>query len=69
MLDVVGLRCYVWASHHVASLIAEHGLGSCGSQAELVCSMWNLPGAGVEPTSPVLAGRLLTTAPPGKSYL
>ena len=33
MLDVVGLCCYLWASHLVASLIAEHGLGSCGAQA------------------------------------
>lgn len=33
MLDVAGLCCYVWASHRVASLIAERGLGSCGAQA------------------------------------
>ena len=29
--------------------------------------MWNLPGPGVEPVSPALAGRFLTTGPPGKS--
>ena len=28
--------------------------------------MWDLPGAGLEPMSPALAGRFLTTAPPGK---
>ena len=28
--------------------------------------MWDLPRPGLEPTSPALAGRLLTTAPPGK---
>ena len=28
--------------------------------------MWNLPGPGLEPVSPALAGRFLTTAPPGK---
>ena len=28
--------------------------------------MWDLPGPGLEPTSPALAGRFLTTAPPGK---
>ena len=28
--------------------------------------MWDLPGPGVEPVSPVLAGGFLTTAPPGK---
>ena len=29
--------------------------------------MWDLPGPGLEPVSPVLAGGFLTTAPPGKS--
>ena len=28
--------------------------------------MWDLPGPGLEPASPALAGRFLTTAPPGK---
>ena len=28
--------------------------------------MWDLPGPGLEPVSPALAGRLSTTAPPGK---
>ena len=28
--------------------------------------MWDLPGPGIEPVSPALAGRFLTTAPPGK---
>ena len=29
--------------------------------------MWHLPGPGIEPVSPALAGGFLTTAPPGKS--
>ena len=29
--------------------------------------MWDLPAPGLEPVSPALAGRFLTTAPPGKS--
>ena len=29
--------------------------------------MWDLPGPGLEPLSPALAGGFLTTAPPGKS--
>ena len=29
--------------------------------------MWDLPGPGTEPMSPALAGRFLTTVPPGKS--
>ena len=28
--------------------------------------MWDLPGPGLKPVSPALAGGLLTTAPPGK---
>ena len=30
--------------------------------------MWDLPGPGLEPVSPALAGGFLTTAPPGKSH-
>ena len=29
--------------------------------------IWDLPGPGIEPVSPALAGGFLTTAPPGKS--
>ena len=29
--------------------------------------MWDLPGSGLEPVSPALAGGFLNTAPPGKS--
>ena len=31
--------------------------------------MWNLPGPGIEPVSPAMAGGFLTTALPGKSLL
>ncbi|KAJ8779522.1 hypothetical protein J1605_012406 [Eschrichtius robustus] len=31
--------------------------------------MWDLPGPGLEPVSPALAGGFLTTTPPGKSHL
>ena len=31
--------------------------------------MWDLPGPGLEPVSPALAGRFLITAPPGKSVI
>ena len=43
----------------------EHRLSSCGTQAQLLCSMWDLPGPGLQPMSPALAGGFLTTAPPG----
>ena len=42
------------------------GFSSCGAQAKLPCGMWDLPGPGVEPMSPVLAGGFLTTGPLGK---
>ena len=56
-----------------ASLVAEHRLqtrrlSSCGSQAQLLRGMWDLPRPGLEPMSPALAGRFSTTAPPGKPY-
>ena len=46
----------------------ECRLSSCGTWAQLLRSMWDLPGPGVEPMSPTLAGRFLTTAPAGKSF-
>ena len=54
-----------------ASPVAEHklqtcGFSSCGSWAQLLRGMWDLPRPGLEPVSPALAGRLSTTAPPGK---
>ena len=50
------------------SVTAASALSSCGSRPKLLCyGMWDLPGSGIEPMSPVLAGRFLTTAPAGKS--
>ena len=54
-----------------ASLAAEHRLqtrrlSNCGSWVQLLRGMWDLPGPGLEPASPALAGGFLTTAPPGK---
>ena len=43
-------------------------LSSCGSRAQLLRGMWDPPRPGLEPVSPALAGRLSTTAPPGKPY-
>ena len=44
------------------------GLSSCGVQAQLPCSMWNLPRPGTEPRSPAVAGEFLSTGPPGKAH-
>ena len=54
-----------------ASLVAEHRLqtrrlSSCGSRDQLLRGIWDLPRPGLEPASPALAGRLSTTASPGK---
>ena len=70
--------CKAWALGTRASVVVacglsscgsralEHRLRSCGARAQLLRSMWDLPGPGLEPVSPALAGRFLTTAPPGK---
>ena len=54
-----------------ASLAAEHRLqtgrlSNCGSRAQLLRGMWDLPRPGLEPICPALAGGFSTTAPPGK---
>ena len=54
-----------------ASPVAEHRLqthrlSSCSSRAQLLRGIWDPPRPGLEPVSPALAGRLSTTAPPGK---
>ena len=70
--------CGAWALGMRASVVVARGLSSCGSQAlelrlsrcgtraQLLRGMWDLPRAGLEPMSPALAGGFLTTAPPGK---
>ena len=57
-----------------ASLVAEHGLqarrlSGRGPRAQLLRGMWDPPRPGPEPASPALAGRLSTTAPPGKPQI
>ena len=43
---------------------------SCGAQVQFWHhGMWDLPGPGIDPGSPTLAGRLSTTGPPGKSHI
>ena len=51
-----------------ASLVAEHRLqtrrlSSCGSRAQPLRGMWDLPRPGLEPVSPAPAGRFSTTVP------
>ena len=50
----------------VAFSVAEPRLSSCGTQAEFQHSIWDLAPPGIEPVSPALADRFLTTEPPEK---
>ena len=56
----------------VASPAAEHRLqtrrlSNCGPRAQSLRGTWDPPRPGREPAFPALAGRLSTTAPPGKA--
>ena len=64
----------VWASVVVARRLSSCGLwalerrlSSCGAWAQLLHSMRDLSGPGLEPVSPALMGGFLTTVPQGKS--
>ena len=64
--------CSVWASHcggfsWWGAWSVEHRFNSCGAQAYLPHSKWNLPRLGIKPVSLALAGRFFTTGTPGKS--
>jgi len=58
-LGHAGFRsCGSWAS--------EQRVNSCGTWAQLLRSMWDSPGTGIESVSPALAGGFFTTEPAGK---
>ena len=64
----VGVQASLVVAHGLSSCVSralEHRLNSCGGWALLLCGM--LPGPGIEPVSPALAGRFSTIKPPGKS--
>ena len=48
--------------------LQTHRLRNCGSRAQPLLVMQDLPRPGLEPVFPALAGRFSTTAPPGKPY-
>ena len=64
------LRCAglltIAASRVAEHRLQTHRLSNYGSRAQLLRGMWDLPRPGLKPVSPALAGRLSTTAPPGK---
>ena len=57
--QALGTRASVVAAHGLSSCgsrALEHRLASCGTQAQLLRGMWDLPGPGLEPVFPALAG-------------
>ena len=52
--------CDLWA--------LECRFSGCSTRAQLLYIMWDLPGLGIEPVTPALAG-VLTPGSPGKSQL
>ena len=68
----LGARASAVAAHGLSSCslraLGRVGFSRCGTQASLLCGMWNLPGPGIEPLCPALAVRFLSTVPPGKSF-
>ena len=63
-------ECGLVVSAHKLSICSlqalECWLSSCGALAWLAHGMWDLPGPGVEPVPPALAGGFLSTRPSGK---
>ena len=73
-LAASGVSCSTWTfvascgpCWFTPSLVVVHRLDSCDVRAWLPCGTWNLPRPGIEPVSPALQGRFLTTSPQGKS--
>ena len=63
--------CRAWVQEHTGfsscgSQALEHWLSSCGTLAQLLWGTWNIPGPGIKPMSPTVAGGFFTTEPPGK---
>ena len=56
----------VYGLRSCSSQAPEHWLNSCGTQAQLPCSLQHLPGPGIELVSHALQGGFLTTGPSGK---
>ena len=65
----LGARASVVVAHRLSSCgsrALERRLSSCGARAQLLHSMCDPPGPGLEPVPLALAGGFLTTAPPAK---
>ena len=63
------LLLWSMGSRRAASEVMARRLSSCGARSLLLRGRWVLPGPGIKPVCPALAGGFLTTATPGKSLL
>ena len=63
-----GFSCGTCALGARTSVVAALGLSSGGAQVQLLCGMWNVPGPGIKPMSPALAGGFLSTIPSRNSF-
>ena len=62
------LRAFCSCREQELLFLGGAGFRSCVWKDLLLHCMWDLPGPGIEPVSPALAGGFLTTGPPGKPY-
>ena len=60
--------CGCWGSSGGSTGSRAPGLCSYGTRAQWPLGTWDLPGPGMEPMSPELAGSFSTIWPPGKSW-
>ena len=57
------LQCVGFSLQWLLSLLRTtlgHRLSGCGARAQLLRSLWDLPGPGIKPASPYIARRILT---------
>ena len=70
--QALGDRAWVVATHRLSSCgsqAREHRVSSWSAGAQLLCGRWGLARLEIEPVSPALAGRFVSSVPPGKSHL
>ena len=70
--QAVGIHASLAAARRLNSCVRHAGSRACRLQEfyagpQLLGGMWKLPGSGIKPVFLALAGRFLSTVPPGKS--
>ena len=54
------------STRHLSRVVFKDGRQDACTDAELLHSMWDPPGSGIEPVCPASAGGFFATEPPGK---